>query len=75
MSKSIITIASLLLGCSSLAQQPETCLAPRLAPIEANFVREAIELCEGYTWVTCPDQQYLIKKYDAQRAVAVEQCR
>lgn len=50
-------------------------MAPKLAPIEMRYLREALLTCDGYTWEACPDRGRLEAKYDAERAAAIESCK
>lgn len=67
-------------GCTGVpslgegATTPEGCLAPKLGVIEGRFVHEALELCDGYTWNTCPAKSYLTRKYEDLRLSAVKEC-
>lgn len=70
---------SVLLGgsaaaCGGSAQERPACSSAALGSIEARFNAEALVLCQGYTYDTCPDLPGLREKYKRERA-EWEHCR
>jgi hypothetical protein len=73
MLRATILLALLSAACGGAPERP-ACSPAALASIEGRFNAEALVLCQGHTYDTCPDLPGLREKYKRERA-EWEHCR